>query len=161
MDVVRFLSFYTQALLPHSELFEVCLVSTEGNLKAKSYSSLNERGQESIQGFGLLEWWEGVVSQFSLGWSLSQSLIKSPELCCSSCSPSASKCTQHTTIQTSPLVASYKIIHFYFNPITSSRSLRPEITVTTDWGLKTKFRPFPRCFRFGADTRLLRVPIYT
>ena len=52
MDVVRFLSFTHK----HSELFEVCLVSTEGNLKAKSYSSLSERGQESIQGFGLLEW---------------------------------------------------------------------------------------------------------
>ena len=54
-DVVRFLSF-THKLL--SELFEVCLVSTEGNLKVKSYSSLrlSERGQESIQGFGLLEW---------------------------------------------------------------------------------------------------------
>ena len=35
----------------------LCLVSTEGNLKAKSYSSLCERGQESIHGFGLLEWW--------------------------------------------------------------------------------------------------------
>ena len=54
MDVVRFLSF-THKLL-HSELFEVCLVSTEGNLKVKSYSSLNERGQESTQEFGLLEW---------------------------------------------------------------------------------------------------------
>ena len=42
----------------HSELFEVCLVSTEGNLKAKSYSSLSERGQESIQGFELLQWVE-------------------------------------------------------------------------------------------------------
>ena len=57
MDVVRFLSFtLTQALLLHSELFDVCLVSTVGNLKVKSYSSLSERGQESIQGFGLLEW---------------------------------------------------------------------------------------------------------
>ena len=46
---------YTQALLLHSELFEVCLVSTEGNLKVKSCSSLSERGQESIQGFGLLK----------------------------------------------------------------------------------------------------------
>ena len=41
-------------MLLHSELFEVCLVSTEGNLKAKSYSSLSERGQESIQGLGCL-----------------------------------------------------------------------------------------------------------
>ena len=37
-------------------LFEVCLVSTEGNLKVNSYSSLTEKGQESIQGFGLLGW---------------------------------------------------------------------------------------------------------
>ena len=46
---------YTQALLLHSELFKVCLVSTEGNLKVKSCSSLSERGQESIQGFKLLK----------------------------------------------------------------------------------------------------------
>ena len=50
---------YTQALLLHSELFEVCLVSTEGNLEVKSYRNLSGRGQGSIQ--GLLEWWEGVV----------------------------------------------------------------------------------------------------
>ena len=31
MDVVRFLAL--KAMLLHSELFEVCLVSTEGNLK--------------------------------------------------------------------------------------------------------------------------------
>ena len=43
---------YTQALLLHSELFEVCLESTEGNLKVKSYGSLSERGHESIQGEG-------------------------------------------------------------------------------------------------------------
>ena len=62
MDVVRFLSFtHKPSLLLHSELFEVCLVNIEGNLKAKSYSSLSERGQESIQGFGLLELREGVV----------------------------------------------------------------------------------------------------
>ena len=53
MDMVRFLSFTHK---PHSELYEVCLVSTEDNLKVKSYSSLSERGQESIQRFGLLEW---------------------------------------------------------------------------------------------------------
>ena len=56
MDVVKFLSFTHKPCLPHSELFEVCLISTEGNLKAKSYSSLSERGYGSIQGFGLLEW---------------------------------------------------------------------------------------------------------
>ena len=28
--------FYTQALLLHSELFAVCLVSSEGNLKVES-----------------------------------------------------------------------------------------------------------------------------
>ena len=43
---------YTQALLLHSELFEVCLVSTDGYLKIKSYSGLSERGHESIQGGG-------------------------------------------------------------------------------------------------------------
>ena len=53
MDVVRFLSF-TYKL--HSEPFEVCLVSTEDNLKVKSYNSLSERRQEIIQVFGLLEW---------------------------------------------------------------------------------------------------------
>ena len=51
MDAVRFL-IYTQALLLYSELFEVCLESTEGNLKVKSYGSLSERGHESIQGDG-------------------------------------------------------------------------------------------------------------
>ena len=45
---------YTQALLRHSKLFEVCLVSTEGNLKVKSYSGLTKRGQESVQGLGCL-----------------------------------------------------------------------------------------------------------
>ena len=50
-----FLALHT-SLLQHFELFEVCLVSTEHNLKVKSYSSLSERGQDSIQGFGLLEW---------------------------------------------------------------------------------------------------------
>ena len=39
MDVVRFDPL--KAMLLHSELFEVCLVSTEGNLKVKSYSSLS------------------------------------------------------------------------------------------------------------------------
>ena len=64
-----FVALHTQALLLHSELFEVCLVSTEGNLKAKSYSSLSERGQESIQGFGLLRPWrsKGDMSVYIKG----------------------------------------------------------------------------------------------
>ena len=55
--MVRFLSFtviYTQTLLLHSELFKVCLISPEGNLKVKSYSSLSERGQERYKGLGCL-----------------------------------------------------------------------------------------------------------
>ena len=56
MDVVRFLSFTHKPCCCILNFFEICLVSTERNLKAKSYSSLSERGQESIQGFGLLEW---------------------------------------------------------------------------------------------------------
>ena len=64
-----FVALHTQALLLHSELFEVCLVSTEGNLKAKSHSSLSERGQESIQGFGLLRPWrsKGDMSVYIKG----------------------------------------------------------------------------------------------
>ena len=48
-------------MLLHSELFEVCLVCTEGKLKVKGYNSLSETGQESLQGFRLFEWSEGVV----------------------------------------------------------------------------------------------------
>ena len=61
MDVVRFLSFTHKPCCCMLNFLKFSLVSTEGNLKAKSYSSLSERGQESIQGFGLLEWWEGVA----------------------------------------------------------------------------------------------------
>ena len=50
MDVVRFLSFTHKPCCCILNFFEVCLVSTEGNLKVKSYNSLSERGQESIQG---------------------------------------------------------------------------------------------------------------
>ena len=69
MDVVRFLSFTHKPCCCILNFFEVCLVSTEGNLKAKSYSSLSERGQESIQGFGLLRPWrsKGDMSVYIKG----------------------------------------------------------------------------------------------
>ena len=51
MDDVRFLS---PTLLLHSELFEVGLVSAEGNLKVETYSSLTESRQQNQQGSGLL-----------------------------------------------------------------------------------------------------------
>ena len=37
-------------MLQRSELFEVCLANTEGNLGVGSYSNLNEREQEGKQG---------------------------------------------------------------------------------------------------------------
>ena len=43
-------------MLERSELFEVCLEDSEGNLRVGSYNNLNEREQESKQEFELLEW---------------------------------------------------------------------------------------------------------
>ena len=45
---------YAQALLLHSELFEVCLVSTEGSLKVKSYNSLAREDKSAYKGLGCL-----------------------------------------------------------------------------------------------------------
>ena len=45
----------------HSELVEVCLLSTKGNLKVEAYSSLTKRGQETNKGLSCLS---GEVSQY-------------------------------------------------------------------------------------------------
>ena len=42
-------------MLQRSGLVEVCLADTEGNLRVGRYNDLNEREQESKQGFELLE----------------------------------------------------------------------------------------------------------
>ena len=58
MDVVRFLSFTHKPCCCILNFFEVCLVSTEGNLKVKSYLSLSERGQNTTVNAAIL--WPAV-----------------------------------------------------------------------------------------------------
>ena len=43
-------------MLQHSEVFEVCLADTEGNMRVGSYNNLKEREQERKEGSEFLEW---------------------------------------------------------------------------------------------------------